>query len=171
MEFIHLNIILLTRWLWATEHLLLEDLSSFITYKGFYLNISMLYSAGGYIYNSTRVQRIEQINPMHNSDRRALTDRWKKPGDVVNYLTIIPNSNGVINNYHTSRFVEKENYLSISNISLGYEFDSKILTKFGCKRLNIGLSMRDIARFSTVKQERGIYYPFSRGSPYNQSTF
>jgi len=138
-------------------------LSSFLTYKGFSLNISMLYSYGGYIYNSTRAQRIEQINPMYNSDRRAFTERWKKPGDVVNYLTIIPNANGTINNYHTSRFVEKENYLSISYISIGYEFDSKMLSKLKFKRLNLSLSMNDLVRFSTVKQERGTNYPFARG--------
>ena len=123
----------------------------------------MLYSYGGFIYNSTRAQRIEQINPMYNSDRRAYTERWKKPGDIVNYLTLIPNSSGTINNYHTSRFVEKENYLSISFISLGYEFDNKILNKFGCKRLNLSISMNDVARFSTIKQERGLSYPFARG--------
>ncbi len=139
------------------------SLSSFLTYKGFSLNISMLYSYGGFIYNSTRAQRIEQINPMYNSDRRAYTERWKKPGDIVNYLTLIPNSSGTINNYHTSRFVEKENYLSISFISLGYEFDNKILNKFGCKRLNLSISMNDVARFSTIKQERGLSYPFARG--------
>jgi hypothetical protein len=138
-------------------------LSSFLTYKGFSLNISMLYSYGGYIYNSTRAQRIEQINPMYNSDRRAFTERWKKPGDVVNYLTIIPNANGTINNYHTSRFVEQENYLSISYISIGYEFDSKMLSKLKFKRLNLSLSMNDLVRFSTVKQERGTSYPFARG--------
>ncbi len=138
-------------------------LSSFLTYKGFSLNVSMLYSCGGYIYNSTRAQRIEQINPMYNSDRRAYTERWKKPGDVVNYLTIIPNANGTINNYHTSRFVEKENYLSLSYISLGYEVAGKILNKIKCKRLNLSISMNDIARFSTIKQERGINYPFARG--------
>lgn len=139
------------------------SLSSFVTYKGFSFNINMMYSAGGYIYNSTRAQRIEQINPMYNSDKRALTNRWKKPGDIVDYLTLVPNSSGTINNYHTSRFVEKENFLSISSITLGYEFDSRFLNKFKCKRLNVSLSMNDIVRFSTVKQERGIFYPFARG--------
>ncbi len=139
------------------------SLSSFLTYKGFSFNISMLYSYGGYIYNSTRADRIEKINPMYNSDRRAYTDRWKKPGDIVNYITMLPNSSGTINNYHTSRFVERENYLSISFISLGYEFTNELLKKAGFRRLNLSISMNDIARFSTVRQERGTSYPFSRG--------
>lgn len=139
------------------------SMSSFLTYKGFSFNISMLYSYGGYIYNTTRADRIEKINPMYNSDRRAYTERWKKPGDIVNYITMLPNSSGVINNYHTSRFVEKENYLSISFVSFGYEFTNELLKKAGFRRLNLSLSMNDIARFSTVKQERGTSYPFSRG--------
>ncbi len=144
-------------------------LSSFLSYKGFSLNINMLYSYGGFIYNTTRAERIEQINPMYNSDKRAFTQRWKKPGDVVNYLTILPNPNGTINNYHTSRFVEKENYLSLSFISLGYEFSNKLLNKIGCRRLNLSLSMNDIARFSTIKQERGTSYPFARGFSFSIS--
>lgn len=137
--------------------------SSFLTYKGFSLNISLQYSMGGYIYNTTRASRIEQINPKYNADKRAYTQRWKKPGDVVNYLTIKPNKDGTINNYHSSRFVEKENFLNISYISLGYEFESVKLKKIGFKRLNFSVAMNDVANFSTVKQERGTLYPFSRG--------
>lgn len=139
------------------------SISSFLTYKGFSLNISLQYSMGGYIYNTTRSSRIEQINPKYNSDRRAYSERWQKPGDIVNYLTIKPNKDGTINNYHTSRFVEKESYLNISFISLGYEFESVLLKKIGFKRLNCSVSMNDVANFSTVKQERGTLYPFSRG--------
>lgn len=139
------------------------SMSSFLTYKGFSLNVSLQYSMGGYVYNSTRASRIEQINPKYNSDRRAYTERWKNPGDVVNYMTIRPNKDGIINNYHTSRFVEKENYLNISFISFGYEFESALLKKIGFKRLNCSVSMNDVANFSTVKQERGTLYPFSRG--------
>lgn len=138
-------------------------ISSFLTYKGFSLNINLQYSLGGYIYNTTRASRIEQINPKYNADRRAYTQRWKEKGDIVNYLTIRPNKDGTINNYHTSRFIEKESYLNLSYISLGYEFESSQLKKIGFKRLNLSVSMNDVANFSTIRQERGTLYPFARG--------
>lgn len=138
-------------------------ITSFLSYKGFSLNINLQYSMGGYIYNTTRASRIEQINPKYNADRRAYTERWKNPGDVVNYLTIRPNKDGTINNYHSSRFVEKENYLNLSYISFGYEFESTLLKKIGFKRLSVAASMNDVMNYSTIRQERGTQYPFARG--------
>lgn len=138
-------------------------ISSYLTYKGFSLNVNLQYSTGAYIYNSTRATRIEQINPKYNADRRAYTERWNAKGQVVNYLTIVPDSKGNINNNHSSRFVEKENFLNITFISLGYEFAAERLKRIGFKRLNLSVSMNDVANFSTVRQERGITYPFARG--------
>lgn len=145
-----------------TTPVLQGAISSYLNYKGIYLNISAQYSNGGYLYNSTRAMRVEQINPMYNSDLRAYTQRWLEPGDVVEYVAATPNAYGYNTYYHSERFVEKENYLNISNISLGYEFSNEFLSKIGFKRLNVSANMSDVARFSTVKQERGTSYPFAR---------
>ncbi len=139
------------------------SVSSFLFYKGFSLNVALQYSYGGYIYNETRASRIEQINPLYNADHRAYAERWKEPGDIVNYLTIRPDIDGNITNIHSERFIEKENYLSISYITLGYEFTNKFIEKVGFKRLNVSASMNEMARLSTVRQERGTEYPFARG--------
>lgn len=65
----------------------------------------------------------------------------------------------------SSRFVQKENKLSFSSISVGYRFDPKNF-KFlqACRIANISLNftMNDIAVISTIKQERGLDYPFAR---------
>lgn len=141
------------------------SLYSTFSYKNFNLSVSALYSVGGYIYNTTKVKRIENIDIRYNADVRAFTDRWEKPGDVVAYLSRI----GIdqLNNRHTSRFVEKENYLQISNINLSYTFDDAFVEKLGFRSLNLGLYATNPFRFSTVEQERGLNYPFARSFSFN----
>ncbi len=57
----------------------------------------------------------------------------------------------------------KENYISIESVRLGYSFDSQWLQKkLKISSLNINAYMNSIARFSTLEDERGLYYPFSR---------
>src|SRR5690606_33028994 len=111
-------------------------LNSTFKYQNFSLSVAAFYSVGGYIYNTTKVERIETIDPRYNADERAFTDRWEKPGDVVSYLSRI--GIGQVNTHHTSRFVEKENYLDISNINLLYTFDQDLVDKLGFRSLHAG---------------------------------
>lgn len=133
---------------------------SSLTYKGFTLNISTSYKFGGDAYNSTLSDKVENINPWENVDRRAFTDRWKEPGDLKRFLGIPESKND--SQRYSERFVERDNVFEIKNISITYEFKPEWLKKFGVKRLNVGFGMSDIARFSSVKLERGTSYPFER---------
>lgn len=143
-------------------------LSTYFTYKRFTIGVNARYSIGGYVYNNSRSSRIEQINPKYNADVRAFTDRWKAPGDVVDYLSvIIDKPDGVLNYNHTSRFVEKENYLAISSITMNYEFPKLSIKRLGLKKLRIGIDVNEPVRFSTIKQERGLLYPYARGFSFN----
>ena len=62
----------------------------------------------------------------------------------------------------TSRFIEDNNYLELSTLNLSYEFGMPWMKKVGLKRLKVLFYMNDVFRASTVKQERGIDYPFAR---------
>ncbi len=136
------------------------SIGSYIRWKNFSLNVSAQYSIGGYIYNTTRANKVERINIDSNADERAYTERWHEPGDVVPYLSVAKTS---LIYYHTDRYVEKENFLDISSINLSYEMSAKALKNIGFKRLRFTAGMNNIWRFSTVKQERGTGYPFARG--------
>ncbi len=131
-----------------------------LSYRGFTLNVSATYKFGGDIYNTTLANKVEYIDPYGNVDRRAFTERWKKPGDLVRFLGIPENVSD--ENRFSERFVEKDNTFTITSIVLNYEFNPSWLRKFGMKRLNLGIGVADIARFSSVKQERGTEYPFQR---------
>lgn len=130
-----------------------------LRYKNFMLNFTMNYSFGGDIYNSTLQQKVENIVVYQNVDARAYTDRWKTPGDLSRYLGIDLISNDP---KKTERFVERNNYLSITRMAFNYEFSAKLLKKIGLKKMIVGIGANDIAYFSTVKRERGTEYPYCR---------
>mgnify|MGYP004661602701 CR=1 FL=1 len=143
-----------------TEPKLRGSISAMLAYKNFSFNINAQYSLGGYIYNSTRADKVELINAKYNADRRAYTKRWEKPGDVVEYVN--KKSGESTTNIHSSRFVEKENYLTIPAMSFSYQFNRDLVKKWGFHDLNLNLSLNDIAYFSTIVRERGTSYPFAR---------
>lgn len=62
----------------------------------------------------------------------------------------------------SSRFVADNNVFSGESISMGYESQGKWLRTIGASSFNVRVYMNDIFRVSTVKNERGIDYPFAR---------
>ena len=86
-------------------------------------------------------------------------DRWQNEGDVTKFKNI--------KDFNTtnasSRFVMKENALSLNTLNVNYEFDTEWLKRH-CRLdyLAIGFYAEDVFYLSTVKQERGLSYPFAR---------
>jgi TonB-linked SusC/RagA family outer membrane protein len=131
-----------------------------ILFKGFEANFSFNYRFGGQTYNSTLVEKVENVDVLNdNVDKRVLTDRWNTPGvpakfkGIADYTTTKP----------TSRFVEDLNELTLSSISLGYDFSRmKFLKRSFLEYLKVTFNMNDVAYISSVKKERGTSYPFAR---------
>lgn len=134
------------------------SLNSFLTVKGISLNVSMNFECGGQTYNSTLAERVEGANPNYNADRRVLTDRWKEPGDKTFFKDIAINETPQL----TTRFVQDYNVLNIGSISLGYDLKTDYCKKIGLNSLRFTFNMGDVYRFSTVKEERGLSYPYAR---------
>ena len=132
-----------------------------LSFRNWSLNISMSYKFGGQIYNVTRANNVENVDPRQNVDQRAFDERWKHANDLFPYLDIADTDSRT--NYQSSRFVEDENTLDIKRIEVAYEFRSNWLKQIGFKRLRLAAGMNDVVRLSTVKYERGTSYPFSRG--------
>ncbi|MFZ4860848.1 SusC/RagA family TonB-linked outer membrane protein [Sphingobacterium sp. Mn56C] len=131
-------------------------------YRGFSAAINLRYRLGGQTFMQTLYEKVENISIQDaslNQDKRALTDRWKKPGDVAKFKAI----SNTVSTPMSSRFVEDNNILAGESFSLGYEAgDQKWLRTIGASSLNFRVYMNDIFRISTVKNERGIDYPFAR---------
>lgn len=127
-------------------------------WKGWNLNMVFKYDLGADYYNSTLAERVEGANPRYNADRRVLNNRWKEPGQHALYKNI----KEYTTTYISSRFVQKENTLQLTSLSLSYDLNRVWIRKFGLNTMRLSFYMNDVFRASTVKNERGLDYPFQR---------
>lgn len=138
------------------------NFSTSFLYKGFSFGASFSFKLGGDVTLSTLMNKVENIssdNIKYNQDVRALTDRWKKPGDIAKYKRIDDTSQS----HTTTRFIKTENTLSCSSINVGYRTTSaRFLNAIGASSVDIRFYMNDIFRISNIKEERGLSYPFQR---------
>ena len=130
-------------------------------YKGFSASVNFRYRVGGQIFMNTLYNKVENITTdkmLENQDKRALYDRWQHVGQEAKFKAISQTQTTPI----SSRFIEDNNVLSGESFSVGYEHKSKWLEKIGASSLTFKAYMNDFVRISTVKNERGIDYPFAR---------
>ena len=130
-------------------------------YKKLSASFSFRYQLGGETMASAlydKVENITQDNIGRNQDKRALYDRWKKPGDKSKFKAI----DNYASTPMSSRFVVTENTFSGESISIGYDMDAAWLRVAGIQGMNFRVYMNDIFRISSFKEERGLDYPFAR---------
>jgi len=129
-----------------------------VMWRGIYLNTAFQYAYGGQAYNNTLVSKVENAKIKdENVDRRILTERWRKVGDVSAFYGIRENS--VTN--ATSRFIQNDNYVYFNSLTLGYDFPKTIISKLKLNALSLNFNASDLARWSTVRVERGLSYPYA----------
>ena len=134
-------------------------LNSNLRWKGITFNMVFGYRWGGKAYNSTLAYKVENIAPYDNADRRVLYDRWKQPGDIALYKGV----QDMTETRPTSRFVFKDNAFYCSSLNLGYEFPTEWTQRYlSISYLALNGYIEDLFYKSTIKQERGTDYPFSR---------
>lgn len=130
------------------------------SWKRFTMYSSFLYHFGGDAYNSTLVNYVENVNMARdNVDRRVLLDRWQKPGDVTTLKDIRDRN---VTTGSTSRFVQKDNTLQMSSLTLSYDFEEQLLKKVHISMCRLSLTANDVFYTSTIRRERGLAYPFAR---------
>ena len=138
-------------------------------YRGFGLSAVLNYQWGASMYNSTLVDKVENVNMNYNVDRRVYTDRWREEGQLSKYKKIqkvlVSNRDALLSTTTepTSRFVQKRNELQISSLQLSYDFYRyDFVKKLGLERLVVKFNTNNLYTFSTIKVERGTAYPFAR---------
>ncbi|HVI44127.1 MAG TPA: SusC/RagA family TonB-linked outer membrane protein [Chitinophaga sp.] len=148
-------------------------ISSNLNIKGFLLGINLRYSIGMYIFNNALFSKVENISLedlRYNQDKRALELRWKQPGDHAAFRAIDITSQTPM----SSRFIQKENFITGESINAGYEFRSmqyRWLQRLGLKTIRLNAYMNDIFRLSNIKSERGLDYPFSNAVSFSANIF
>lgn len=142
----------------STDPTLEGMISSNFMWKNFTLALSLRYSFGSQLYNSTLAERVEGADPRANADLRVLNERWRRADQRSFYKDI---ADRTVSNA-TSRFVQDNDYLEFSNISLSYRIDADWLHRAGITQARVGLNSNNLFHLSTIRRERGLDYPFAR---------
>lgn len=146
-----------------TEPKVRGSVSSGLTWKNFTAALGFTYEFGADRFNETLLSKIENSNIYENVDKRAGgAERWSKTNRYAKYKGIELASQETPT---STRFLQKYNEFVFSSISVGYRFEPKqfkFLDACRISSLSLNASMQDIGRISSVKQERGLDYPFAR---------
>lgn len=130
-------------------------------YRGFTTGFTFRYRMGNYTFNQAVYNKVENISSgelKYNQDKRALYNRWQQPGDIADFKNIANSTSTPM----SSRFIQRENTLTLESFQIGYEFEPQIAKKLGLSGLRLNAYMNDIFRLSSIKEERGTAYPFAR---------
>ncbi|WP_221929343.1 SusC/RagA family TonB-linked outer membrane protein [Saccharicrinis carchari] len=130
-------------------------------FKGLSVSCYFRYRFGGQTFNSALFDKVENISLNdinYNQDKRALYNRWQKEGQVAEYKRI----SLIQRTEKSSRFVMDENTISGESINISYEIPQKIINNIGMSSLTVLANMNDFFYSSTVKEERGIFYPYAK---------
>ncbi|MEI8224400.1 MAG: TonB-dependent receptor [Bacteroidota bacterium] len=114
-------------------------------YKNFDLGITANGSSGNLIFNSFTA-RLEGGSGWDNYSKNLL-NRWTPTNintDVPRVVAADPNKNS----RNSSRWLEKGDYLKITNIELGYTFPRNIVSKIKASNLRIYVSAQNVFTFT-----------------------
>ena len=142
-----------------TEPAFTGTFSTNLYWKGFSLYALFNCRLGAWVYNTTRVSKVEGADPKYNADQRVFNDRWKQSGDNAIYKDIADTSRPK----QTDRFAEQEYTFTLGSLNLSYEFADDFCNRLKLRNMRLGVNFTDILRFSTVKIERGTDYLYSQG--------
>ncbi|MCI1639766.1 MAG: SusC/RagA family TonB-linked outer membrane protein [Bacteroidales bacterium] len=134
--------------------------------KGFGASVIFTFYGGGKLYNTTLLNKVENTEIENNVDKRIFDGRWYYSGQVAKYR----DGSGTVNAYGysssmtkaTTRFVQRNNVMSISSVSFYYEFPMELVRKLKMERLRATLYANDLATFSSIDIERGTSYPYAK---------
>ena len=145
------------------------------SYKGFTLTANFDFVYGNLLYNQSReLLDSDGAYAAYNSMKlKSGWKRWEKEGDIATHPKAI-NGGNKNSNKSSSRYLEKGNYFSLRNLSLGYSIPEKLCGKLGLQRVNVSCSADNLftlTPFSGVSPQlsdsstdgyAGTIYPLSR---------
>lgn len=138
------------------------NFSSLFIWKDLSVNVSFAFHWGGQQYNETLLNKVEVTDNYiysNNVDKRVYEKRWQKAGDLKPFKGY----GKFTETKASSRFVMDDNVFQFQSASVQYRWHSNYLAKhWKIETINLGANMSDIFYISSIKRERGIYYPFAR---------
>ena len=97
-------------------------------FKGFEVDVQLLYSFGGYAYDYTYAGLMHNGAIGSNNWHTDIRNRWQKPGDITDVPRISAALDANVNSTST-RFLTKADYLALNNVRVGYTLPASVLQK------------------------------------------
>ena len=120
-----------------------------IEYKRFYLNTLFTYQIGGQTYDGNYTSFLN-LAPTGAALHKDMLNAWTKPGDVTSVNKLSTN-NTTQNMAASSRWLVDSDYLSLRNVTFGYNFEKAAIEKLGLTNLKLYISGENIVAW-TKKQ-------------------
>lgn len=115
-----------------------------VRYEGWDLGFFFQGAFGHRIYNRDFSERGYRINQGLSNFYTSLLDAWTPQ----NPSNAIPRLNANINHLVHSGTVQKADYVRLQNVTIGYNFDKKVLDKLNVSKLRLYLSGQNLATFT-----------------------
>ena len=126
------------------------------TFKGIWLEAQLYYNFGSYAYDQWAfITYGDGAFPQVNKGKRQL-DRWKKAGDIASAPKYVYN-NGTSSNAVSSRYIYSADYFRLSNITIGYDFNNRLLERF--KVSSLRFYVRGSNLFTWIKDDQLPFDP------------
>lgn len=112
-------------------------------------SISFAYQAGGKLIDSgyQNLMSVGTVAAVH----KDLLNAWQKPGDVTDVPMLISQAERLYPNSISDHLLISSNYLSLNNITIGYNFPSKWTKKIGIDGVRIYGAAENVALWSRRK--------------------
>lgn len=118
-----------------------------LAYKGWSLRTSFHFRIGQKVINRTRIN----TEAMYNGDnqRRAVLKRWRYEGDDTNIPRALFNKG--YNYLGSDRFVENNSFMKCKDLTLSYNFPTKMIQRWGFSRCNVYVTTYNLFTITKYK--------------------
>ena len=115
-------------------------------YKGWGLRTDFVFKAGNYINNLVRANLNSDGVNVDSNQAVSAFNYWQQPGDTNVHPS--PLYQDEITSVNSDRFLEKGDYIRMRNVTLSYNFPSKVLEKSFFSSLRIYASGQNLLTFT-----------------------
>ncbi|WP_343532039.1 TonB-dependent receptor [Pedobacter sp.] len=126
-------------------------LTNTFNFKGFELNTLFTFAIGGNLYDGSAKRQLGVVTDWNI--REDIADRWRKPGDIAKFPRLTMNSGTYTGlssewQYNSTMFLYDATFVRLREVTLSYNFPSKMLTKLRLQNLRLFATGMNLLTFS-----------------------